>query len=206
MTDERWIVIPNWAEFQHYKNRDPSWIKAYTRLLSDDAWMSLTHHQRGILLGLWLIYARSDGQIRGSTVTVTRQLGGDTGQRVTTRDLEALNHAGLIHFSASKPLALRYQAASPEKRREEEPLGSSSSHVTGARATSAIAGRTQTNGAGQHRPAYDIALDRVRNIGAEIPTTHLDAELRDALDQRYDELTSDQLVELRDLHAELAGG
>lgn len=120
MSNERWIVIPNWREFQHYKNRDPNWVKVYTRLLSDDDWLSLSFHVRGVLVGLWLAYARSDGQLRGSTVTLTRQLGGGVGQRVTTRDLDSLNHAGLIEFSASKPLALRYQAASPEAEQEKE--------------------------------------------------------------------------------------
>lgn len=122
MANDRWIVIPNWREFQHYKNRDPNWVKVYTRLLSDDSWLSLTFHVRGVLVGLWLAYARSDGQLRGSTVTLTRQLGGDVGQRVTTRDLDSLNHAGLIEFSASKPLALRYQAASLEAEAEKEKI------------------------------------------------------------------------------------
>ncbi len=120
MTPERWIVVPNWREFQHYKNRDPSWIKAYTRLLSNADYIGLSFHVRGVLFGLWLAYARSDGQLLGSTSTLTRQLGGDTGTRVTTRDLAALNDAGFIRFSASKPLALRYQVASPEVEREKE--------------------------------------------------------------------------------------
>ena len=117
---ERWIVVPNWREFQHYKNRDPSWVKAYTRLLDDPEYLELSFHVRGVLLGLWLAYARSDGQLRGNTLALTRQLGGDTGTRVTTRDLERLNHAGFIRFSASKPLALRYQVASPEVEVERE--------------------------------------------------------------------------------------
>lgn len=66
-----------------------------------------------------------------------------------------------------------------------------------------VAQTTATNG---KRPAIDIARDRIRNIGAELPTSALTAELKDALDQRYDELADDQLVELRDLHAALAAG
>jgi hypothetical protein len=116
---QRWIVIPNWDGkdgFQHYKDRDPIFIKNYRRLLTKDEYLTLTFHQRGILHSLWLEYAASNRQIRDNTLTLTRRLG----QRVTTRDLEALNRAGFIVFTASKPLAQRYHIASPEKEKEKE--------------------------------------------------------------------------------------
>jgi hypothetical protein len=203
MSEERWIVIPRWDDFQHAdaaRSRTLPWIKSWTRLLSDNAYLDLTGHQRAILHGIWLEYARSHCQLTLSTVSLTRRLG----LRVTTQHLEALNHAGFIHFSASKPASKPASSiARTEERRVEEPLGSSTTHVTGARATPANAGRASANG---KRPAIDIATDRVRNVGAELPLSDLTAELRDALDQRYNELTSDQLVELRDLHAALAAG
>lgn len=99
---DAWIVIPKWDNFQHRdmaRSSVPPWVKMYTRLLSDDDYLGLSHHQRGVLMGIWLEYARSTRQLRGSTATLTRRLG----QRVTTRDLTALNHAGFIGFSASKP-------------------------------------------------------------------------------------------------------
>lgn len=120
--DDLYIYIPNWSGpkgFQHYKDRDPKWIKNYTRLLSHDAYADLTFHQRGILHGLWMEYARSTRQLRGSTLTLTRRLG----QRVTTRDLEALNQAGFIRLVASSALAELYGNAclEVETEKEEEP-------------------------------------------------------------------------------------
>lgn len=119
---ELWIVIPHWEEFQHRdvsrSDNVPPWIKAYTKLLSDDDFLDLSHHLRGVLLGLWLEYARSTRQLRDSTVTLTRRLG----QRVMTRDLQSLNDAGFITFVASKPLAARQQTASLEEIRVEPPL------------------------------------------------------------------------------------
>jgi hypothetical protein len=106
---ERYIVIPRWDEFQHYSNRDPIWVKVYTRLLSDEAFRDLTFHQRGVLLSLWVEYARSGRQLRDNTATLTRQLG----HRVMRRDIEALTYAGFLTFSASAPLAQRRE----EKRR-----------------------------------------------------------------------------------------
>lgn len=126
MSTERWIVIPRWDGpdgFQHYKNREPTWIKNYTRLLNDEEYRSLTMHQRGVLHGLWLEYAASNRQIPDSTLSITRRLG----ERVTRATLEALNHAGFIQFSASKPLATRYQAASTEAEVDKEKERPSSS-------------------------------------------------------------------------------
>lgn len=164
---ERWIVIPRWDGhdgFQHYRNRDPIWIKNYRQLLSDEAYIGLSFVQRGILHGLWLEYAASNRQLRDSTVTLTRRLG----QRVTRASLDALNHAGFIHYSASKPLAPRYQDASLEEReRHIEKKGSSSTNSKSSPTQEArpagayadeLARLAATNGQGQSngtRPTAD---------------------------------------------------
>lgn len=118
---QRWIVIPHWVSdgdhegFQHYKDRDPIWIKNYRNLLAKDEYLTLSYHLRGILHSLWLEYAASNRQISDNTLTLTRRLG----QRVTTRDLVSLNRAGFITFSASKPLAARYPRKEKEKEKKE---------------------------------------------------------------------------------------
>jgi hypothetical protein len=112
---DQWIWIPNWDGpdgFQHYRNRDPIWIKNYTRLLSHDAYMDLSFTRRGILHGIWMEYASSARRLRGDTLTLTRRLG----QKVSRRDLESLNHAGFIELLASNVLAERLQDASPHAR------------------------------------------------------------------------------------------
>ena len=108
---EGWIVVRNWERFQHYRDRNPAWIKDYTEQLSDQAYLELSFHQRGVLHGLRMEYARSTRQIRDSTLTVSRRLG----QRVSRATLDALNHAGFSEFSASKPLAPGYHGARSEK-------------------------------------------------------------------------------------------
>lgn len=84
---------------------------------------------------------------------------------------------------------------------------------TRARPTPPLKGGVGTNGhvggdasasaGAATRNALDIATDRIRNIGTELPASHLAAELQDALGDRYTELTDDDLIELRDLHADL---
>jgi hypothetical protein len=62
---------------------------------------------------------------------------------------------------------------------------------------------SKTKTAAPSRPALDIAHDRLHNIGAQIPPEHLQADLHDALGDRFDELTPDDLIELADQHADL---
>lgn len=112
---ELYIWIPNWdgdddgtPGFQHYKDRDPIWIKNYTRLLVKDEYLRLSGHRRAVLHGVWLAYATSRRRLSADTLTLSSRLL----LKVTTPDLKALSDAGFIEVVASKVLARRYQAAS----------------------------------------------------------------------------------------------
>ena len=112
----KYLVVERWEEFQHYKNRAPLWIKNYTRLLHDDAYLGLSGHRRAVLHGLWLVYASSSCRLLFDHGSLSRRLH----LRVTSDDLKALRKAGFITSSASKPLAERKQSARLEKEREKE--------------------------------------------------------------------------------------
>jgi hypothetical protein len=115
MTEDtsRWIWIPNWDDFQHYRDRRPTWIKNYLELLNKDEYLDLTLPQRGLLHGIWMETARrGNGRLRSDIASLSRALGLHEGVRIATRD--SLVHAGFIELVASKSLATRYQAASPE--------------------------------------------------------------------------------------------
>ncbi|MCR4339132.1 MAG: hypothetical protein NUW01_04500 [Gemmatimonadaceae bacterium] len=114
--NERWIVITNWAKFQHYKDRRPPWIKNYIELLARDEYLELSGARRGLLHGLWLAYAQSGTTMRADIKLINSRLG----LQAKMVDLEALNHAGFITLSASKTLAARYQDASPEQRESKK--------------------------------------------------------------------------------------
>jgi hypothetical protein len=153
----RWIVIPNWDGddgFQHYKDRDPIWIKNYRRLLNKDEYLELSFHQRGILHSLWLAYAASNRQLIDNTSTLNRQLG----HRVTRHDLETLNHAGFIRFSASKPLAQRKRKRETSK---EVSLSREKRRARTARKRAAAA--APTNGGPAAAPKKKTAYERARD-------------------------------------------
>lgn len=65
------MKIKNWKEFQHYKDRDPKWIKLYTKLLNDDEWFSLDTKHAKVLVMLWLL-ASEDPLLDGNLPSVKK--------------------------------------------------------------------------------------------------------------------------------------
>ena len=43
------IVIVDWEKFQHYKNRNPPWIKLHTKLLRNYQFRMLSDEQKVLL-------------------------------------------------------------------------------------------------------------------------------------------------------------
>lgn len=171
-----WIVIPNWRRFQHYRNRQPPWIKVYTELNSSDEWLALSLSARGLLVTCWLEYARSRGQLR------IEQIRGMFGPGFKHAYLESLRDAGLIRIVASKPLALvskpASKVASPEVRSKSKTTEGAS---TGARKRAAGATAYGELMAAAHRyaagwnggtsDAFDAGLDELE----ETYRLHLEA-------------------------------
>lgn len=91
-----YIRVLNWEKFQHRDalrgDGPPPWIKFYTRLLSKEEFRTLTGHQRAVLVGIWLEYARSLGKLSAETGDLSERLG----LRVQRRDLAALVDADFI--------------------------------------------------------------------------------------------------------------
>src|SRR5262245_37557083 len=168
MTDTGWIVIPRWDEFQHYKDRDPSWIKNQRALLHSNEYRQLSFALRGVLHSLWLEYASSNGQVPDDPRSLTWLLG----QRVTRRMLDSLNHAGFVHFSASKPLALRYQLASPRALEEKNPLrGSSKRRRRAPRSGDGATGLVDVNAIGGE---WECEVCRIRKKSMQALAEHLE--------------------------------
>lgn len=137
----RSIEIVGWDHFQHYKDRWPPWIKNYTELLANDDYLALTGHRRAILHGLWLAYAMSHGRLAHDTLSISRRLS----LRVTTADLEALNHAGFIRFVASTSLAPHALARGREETETEEQQHQGSNGSSKERRTSSAPNYETTN-------------------------------------------------------------
>lgn len=55
--------IRNWADFQHYKDRNPPWIKLHFSLLSSEDWVMWDDASRALAIACMLLASRSDDGI-----------------------------------------------------------------------------------------------------------------------------------------------
>ena len=55
--------VKNWRQFQHYKDRDPPWIKLHFNLLSSSDWVMLSDASRVLASACMLIASRHEGEI-----------------------------------------------------------------------------------------------------------------------------------------------
>jgi hypothetical protein len=112
------LKVPNWREFQHYKNRRPPWIKLHRTLLDNYDYHQLPLASRALAPCLWLIASDDEnGVIQCASEALAFRL------RVTEGDLlEALKHLIDRGFfvDASMLLASCDQHAMPETEREGE--------------------------------------------------------------------------------------
>lgn len=115
----------NWGEFQHYKDRDPPWIKLHKRLLDDRVFHRLPDASRALAPMVWLLCSESkDGTIKDAAAEIAFRL------RMTEKKAEeALNpliEAGFfsVEQNDSTPIAPcehdATQRQSREKAEEEE--------------------------------------------------------------------------------------
>jgi hypothetical protein len=113
------LLIPkNWAVFQHYKNRLPPWIKLHRELLNDRIYMSLPLASKAIAPLMWLLASETkNGSFDGSLDELVFRL------HITEKDyrdgVKPLIDKGFF-IDASKTLADRKQAATPEREAETE--------------------------------------------------------------------------------------
>jgi hypothetical protein len=57
------ISVRNWARFQHYKDRDPPWVKLYRDLLTSESWVLGTDLSRVVQVASTLLAARYENKI-----------------------------------------------------------------------------------------------------------------------------------------------
>lgn len=115
------IRIPKWSEFQHYKNRNPPWIKLHRQLLNKRGWRGLDPFAAKLLVEVWLVASETnDGNIELSTADLTWHLRYHESevQRVARGlvDLASLSLIELCDHDASNVLAECLQVASAEER------------------------------------------------------------------------------------------
>jgi hypothetical protein len=69
-----YLRVKKWGEFQHYRDRAPTWIKLYNRLLDDYAFITLPEAAQAQLVKLWLLASRNDNQIPDDAAFIARAI------------------------------------------------------------------------------------------------------------------------------------
>ena len=106
--------IKNWSQFQHFKDRDPIWIKLYRNLLDDIEWHQLEPFAAKMLVNLWLIASEDSGKLPEIRVLAFRL-------RQQEKDvIKAISQLGhWLEQDDSELISSGYQVDALEKRREE---------------------------------------------------------------------------------------
>jgi hypothetical protein len=109
--------VKNLEKFQHYKDRNPPWIKLYNELLDDYEFACLQDASKLHLILIWLLASRSDNRIPFNEKWVAAKI--NASEPV---DLDALVSSGFlfVYDSASNVLAPCKQSARPETETETE--------------------------------------------------------------------------------------
>lgn len=87
----RYLRIKNWDQFQHYKDRNPPWIKLHRSLLDDYEFSALPDASKGQLMFIWLFASQNEGKIPHDAKFLERKLG-----FTDPCDLNALISAGFL--------------------------------------------------------------------------------------------------------------
>lgn len=112
-----YLTIKNWAEFQHYKDRNPPWIKLHRTLLYDYEFSCLQDASKLHLILIWLLASQSDGKIPDDPKFIQRRLA-----LTSPPNLKQLIELGflVLEHNDSKVLADCKQVAMPETETETE--------------------------------------------------------------------------------------
>jgi hypothetical protein len=82
-----YLKVKNWEKFQHYKNRNPPWIKLHVKLLNDRQFSLLSRDSKCLLLLLWILASENDGKIPNDLGEIRFRLRDDN---ITENDINLL--------------------------------------------------------------------------------------------------------------------
>ena len=66
--------VVNWEQFQHYKKRNPPWIKLYGRILDDYDFSTLDDHEKFQLMALWILAGKLNNRIPADENWITARI------------------------------------------------------------------------------------------------------------------------------------
>jgi hypothetical protein len=110
-----YLEVKDWKEFQHYKDRDPTWIKLYRRLLADYAFSRLQDASKAHLVLIWLLASESEGRVPNDPEWIAKRIGA-----THPLDLNALTDAGFLLLESRKQSASNGRAKRLPRDRDRD--------------------------------------------------------------------------------------
>ena len=83
--------VKNWDEYQHYKHRNPSWIKLHVSILSSEEWVMASDRERVLAIACMLVASKKDGIVPNKPEYIKR-----VAYLSFNPDLDALVRAGFL--------------------------------------------------------------------------------------------------------------
>lgn len=71
----QYIRIVKWEEFQHYKDRNPPWIKLHNQLLENYEFTCLPDASKAHLLCIWMLASRTNNKIPNNQQWIANKIG-----------------------------------------------------------------------------------------------------------------------------------
>lgn len=103
--------IKSWESYQHYKDRNPPWIKLHRELLTSETWITLADASRVLAVACMLVAAATGNRIPTNPAYIKRvaYLNGDPdfAPLLESQFIEEIDETGKVLARASKPLAKR---------------------------------------------------------------------------------------------------
>lgn len=89
------LAVKNWETFQHYKKRNPPWIKLHRAILDDYPFCSMPDVAKAHLMLLWLYASQNNGLIPYDVPFLERKLS------TSSLDLDFLIERGFLISDAN---------------------------------------------------------------------------------------------------------
>lgn len=68
----QYLRIVGWEQYQHYKDRNPPWIKLHRELLTSETWVSSSNDERVLAITLMMLAAASGNKIKADARYIQR--------------------------------------------------------------------------------------------------------------------------------------
>lgn len=131
--------IKNWEKYQHYKDRNPPWIKLHVEILASEDWVTLADASKLLMVVCMIVAARNNGVIEGNPDYIKRVAYLDK-----RPDLTPLIECGFLEevladaSESKQPQAIARPEKEAEGEKEKKDTGSASADSTAGHEVEAV--------------------------------------------------------------------